>query len=158
MRNMQLFGKWSHCGRWTESAYPVKRGRSILTPAHRHLARPHERGPRKMPAHRLAEGDAPAFGCQPLTHLLSSLGSDTTSDRTLQWEMCNSVTGSEQTNPPSNRDISRCETRGDAMHEWANKYALPRLEHLLGWGGFPTPLSSPSPFLSPSLPSFLHSH
>lgn len=55
----------------------------ILTAARGHLAGSQERGPRKIPARGLAEGDAPALGRQPLTHLLSPLGSDTTADRAL---------------------------------------------------------------------------
>ena len=42
---------------------------SILTPAHRHLARSHQRGSRKMLAQRLSEGDPMAFGHQLLAHL-----------------------------------------------------------------------------------------
>lgn len=73
--------------RGTEWVFPLEHGLYILTIARRHLARSHKRGPWKVSAHHLTERHASAFGCQPLTHLLSSLGSNTTADRTLQWEL-----------------------------------------------------------------------
>lgn len=72
--------------RGTERAYPLENGLDILTSARRHLARSYERGPWKVSAHHLTEGNAPAFGSQPLTHLLSSLGSNTATDGALQGE------------------------------------------------------------------------
>lgn len=70
--------------RGTDRAYPLEMGLDILTSARRHLARSYERGPWKVSAHHLSEGNAPALGSQPLTHLLSSLGSSTAADGALE--------------------------------------------------------------------------
>lgn len=87
--------------RGTERAYLLENGLDILTSARRHLARSYERGPWKVSAHHLTEGNTPAFGCQPLTHLLSSLGSNTTTDGTLQRQSCIRHTGLPQTTQPT---------------------------------------------------------
>lgn len=94
-------GKEAIGTRGTARAYPAERGLSILTTAGGHLARSYERGPWEISAHHLAEGDAPALGGQPLTHLLSSLGSNATADGTLQGEVCTGHMERQPTTQPT---------------------------------------------------------
>lgn len=100
----------------------------ILTAARGHLAGSQERGPRKIPARGLAEGDAPALGRQPLTQLLPPLGSHPAADRALEWEEGHRVkcSGSQRTQPTTEVTVvDVCAPRHSALSLLSSCKSLP---------------------------------
>lgn len=130
----------------------VKRGPHVLTAAHGHVARSYEGGTGKTPARGLAEGDALAFGRQPLTLLCSSLGSNTATDRALQGEMCGSQRGRVWANAGGSFTrgcASKQATAWPPTQMWSFPLFLP-LSPLLPFS-FSFIFPFPSPFSFPSL-------